>query len=190
METSRPGWATGFYPNNPKKGFKLKRSEKEAYMNEMLEDCPNNGPWDLSLSEGEGVGGGLAMSGLGGSDPWVASLAHTHDISWDSHLQRRWTWRWRAVRHHALAGVTEDCAFDYLWSYIDNLLLIPLCMLGALMCTGCGTAIFDTFTAIMIFYDWIPNYFTGAAQRRREIFYFYIHCCSGFTFFYVCFTFF
>ena len=42
---------------------------REAYMNEMLEDCPNNGPWDLSLSEGEGVGGGLAMSGLGGSDP-------------------------------------------------------------------------------------------------------------------------
>ena len=41
----------------------------KAYMNEMLEDCPNNGPWDLSLSEGEGVGGGLAMSGLGGSDP-------------------------------------------------------------------------------------------------------------------------
>ena len=21
--------------------------DKEAYMNEMLEDCPNNGPWDL-----------------------------------------------------------------------------------------------------------------------------------------------
>ena len=43
----------------------------KAYMNEMLEDCPSNGPlWALGyLSEGEGMGGGLAMSGLGGSDP-------------------------------------------------------------------------------------------------------------------------
>ena len=35
------------------------------------------------------------------------------------------------MRHHALAGVTEDCAFGYLCSYIDNLLLIPPYMLGA-----------------------------------------------------------
>ena len=58
----------GFIQTTRKKGSNS-RGRREAYMNEMLEDCPNNGPWDLSLSEGEGVGGGLAMSGLGGSDP-------------------------------------------------------------------------------------------------------------------------
>ena len=176
-QTSRPGWATGFYPNNPKKGFKLKRSERSIHEWDAW-GLPQQ--WSLgSLSEGEGVGGGLAMSGLGGSDPWVASLAHTHDISWDSHLQRRW----RAVRHHALAGVTEDCAFGYLWSYIDNLLLIPLCMLGALMCTGCGTAIFDTFTAIMIFYDWIPNLL---APRSGAISFTYTYIAAVVLHFFTC----
>ena len=61
-------------------------------------------------------------------------------------------------------------------------------MLGALMCTGSGTVIFDTSTAIMIFYDWIPN-FTGAAQRRKT--FLLIHTLlQRFYIFYVCFTFF
>ena len=58
-------------------------------------------------------------------------------------------------------------------------------MLGALMCTGSGTVIFDTFTAIMfmIFYDWIPNLL---APRSGAISFTYTYIAAVVLHFFTC----